>query len=270
MESDYQNMIEVPVQSFDVVVKPQKRRNKNVKEEVIKKVNEGEKFLKNDAENIKARKASFKKVSAFFDRKSQIEDGRVEENSVAKRGRHNTSKRRVQEVDNGSVSVKSSRFDVVSVQVVAIFALVIGIILTNIFWDDSGINNLLRMVFKGGESKNTATYQSFNPTSPSKTGEVTIEAGVMHVNSGSVYTPCDGVVKTISEEDGKYTVTVEHSDTFSTVIAGLDYCYANQGESVYSSVALGYSGEAVSVSMFNGSSLITSYELKDDSVVWQD
>lgn len=269
MEADYQNMIEVPVQSFDVVVKPQRRRKKDVKEEVIKKVNGGDALTEAPAEDIGARKSSFKKISAFFGKKPRAEKSGGEA-AATKPNNIKKSKKRVEETDNGAVSVKSSRFDIVSVQVVAIFALVIGIILTNIFWEDSGINNLLRTVFKSGDAKNTATYQTFNPTSPCKTGEVTLEAGVMHVNSGSIYTPCDGVVKTISEADGKYTVTVEHSDSFSSVISGLDYCYAKQGESVYSSVALGYSGDAVSVSMFNGSSLITSYELDGDKVVWKD
>ena len=265
MESDYQNMIEVPVQSFDVVVKPQRRRKKDVKEEVIKKVNGGETPNLPTSEEIKARKTSFKKISAIFGKKPREASGAIAENPAPKK-----AKKRVKESDNGSVSVKSSRFDIVSVQVVAIFALVIGIILTNIFWEDSGINTLLRTVFKNGEAKNTAVYQTFNPTSPTKTGEVTVEAGVMHVNSGSVYSPCDGTVKSISEADGKYTVTVEHSDSFSTVISGLDFCYAKQGENVYSSVALGYSGDAVSVSMFNGASLITSYDLDGDKVVWKD
>lgn len=52
MEADYQNMIEVPVQSFDVVVKPQRRRKKDVKEEVIKKVNGGDALTKAPAEDI--------------------------------------------------------------------------------------------------------------------------------------------------------------------------------------------------------------------------
>ena len=270
MEADYQNMIEVPVQSFDVVVKPQRRRKKDVKEEVIKKVNGGDALAEAPAEDIGARKSSFKKISAFFGKKPRAEKSGGEAVALTKPNTAQKAKKRVKETDNGTVSVKSSRFDIVSVQVVAIFALVIGIILTNIFWEDSGINNLLRTVFKSGDAKNTATYETFSPTSPTKTGEVTLEAGVMHVNSGSVYAPCDGVVKTISEADGKYTVTVEHSDSFSSVISGLDFCYAKQGESVYSSVALGYSGEAVSVSMFNGSSLITSYELDGDKVVWKD
>lgn len=269
MESDYQNMIEVPVQSFDVVVKPQRRRKKDVKEEVIKRVNGGENTENVAVSDVKARKTSFKKIAEVFKRKPRSEKVSAAV-SAEKPEKIKKAKKRVEETDNGTVSVKSSRFDIVSVQVVAIFALVIGIILTNIFWEDSGINNLLRTVFKNGEAKNTAAYQTFTALSPTKTGEVTVEAGVMRVNSGSVYAPCDGVVKTVSEADGKYTVTVEHSDSFSTVISGLDYCYAKQGESVYSSVALGYSGEAVSVSMFNGSSLITSYDLDGDKVVWKD
>ena len=173
-------------------------------------------------------------------------------------------------VENETVTVKSSRFDIISVQVVAIFVLVIGIILTNVFIEDSGMNNLLRSVFGTDQTTaiSMATYSEFDPLSPSKTGEVSLENGIMTVSGGSVYSPCDGVVESIEVVDGKYNVTVRHSNSFSTLIKGIELCYLSVGDDVYSSIALGFSDDALEVSMFNGNLLITDYSLSDDEIVW--
>ena len=90
----------------------------------------------------------------------------------------------------------------------------------------------------------------------------------MTVSSGSVYAPCDGIVESVDNVDGKYVVTVRHSDSFTTVISGLELCYAETGADAYSYIALGFSGESVEVSMFNGNSLITEYSLDGDEIVW--
>ncbi len=237
-DMEYLKMLEVPVNSCDVVIKPAKRKKKNVVEEVIEKVNNGEvtqkrrlpKIKRYDKEKVKPIKATNK--------------------------------------ESETVSIKSSKFDIVSVQVVAIFALIVGIILTNIFWEDSGMNNLMRQVFGSSTQKNTATYSSFSPLSPSKTGEVVLEDGIMTISSGSAYSPCDGVVENISKNDNLYTVTIKHSDSFSTVISGLELCYLEKNEKVFSNVPVGYSSSEINVSMFDNSATITGYILKDNQILW--
>jgi hypothetical protein len=154
------------------------------------------------------------------------------------------------------------------VQVVAIFALIVGIILTNIFWENSGMNNLLKTVFGESEIKNTAVYSSFSPLAPTKDGEISLDGGVMTFSSGSVYSPCDGIIDNVIKTDNLYTVTVRHSDTFSTVISGLEHCYAQVGEKVYGTLPVGYSSSQVKVSMFDSDAILTCYTLSGDEILW--
>ncbi len=236
-DMEYLKMLEIPVNSCDVVIKPAKRKKKNVVEEVIEKVNSEE-----------AQQKRVRKIKRY--------------------NREKTGPIKATNQESETVSIKSSKFDIISVQVVAIFALIVGIILTNIFWEDSGMNNLMRQVFGSSAQKNTATYSSFSPLSPSKTGEVVLEDGVMTISSGSAYSPCDGVVENVSKNDNLYTVTIKHSDSFSTVISGLELCYLEKNENVFSNVPVGYSSSEINVSMFNNSATITSYILKDNQILW--
>ncbi len=237
-DMEYLKMLEVPVNSCDVVIKPSKRKRKNVVDEVIDKVNNtNETKPKRRAPKLKNYNKQVKEVTA-------------------------TNK------ESETVSVKSSKFDIISVQVVAIFTLIVGIILTNIFWEDSGMNNLMRQVFGNTTVKNTATYSSFSPLSPSKTEDVVLQDGVMIIPSGSVYSPCDGVVENISENDGVYTVTIKHSDSFSTVISGIELCYLSKNENVFSNVPVGYSSKEINVSMFDNNVTITSYIISENEILW--
>ena len=246
MSSDnYLKMVEVPIDTCDVIVKPKRRKKKDVKEEVIQKVNED-----NVVKKESSIKRLIKKPSTIYNKLK-------------------AKPKKLVPVSDETVTVKSSRFDIVSIQVVAIFVLVIGIILTNVFIEDSGMNNLLRSVFGTDTTTiSTATYSEFEPLSPSKTGDVSLKNGVMTVSGGSVYSPCDGVIESIEVVNGKYNVTVRHSNSFTTLIKGIELCYLNVGDSVYSTIALGFSNDVLEVSMFNGNLLITDYSLTDDEIIW--
>ena len=235
-DMEYLKMLEVPVNSCDVIIKPSKKKKKNVVEEVIDKVNA------NQLEKPKRRIPKLRSIK--------------------------TSPTTNINKESETVSVKSSKFDIISVQVVAIFALIVGIILTNIFWEDSGMNNLMRSVFGSTSTKNTATYSSFSPLSPSKTETVVLKDGVMTIASGSAYSPCDGVVENVIENDGLYTVTIKHSDSFSTVVSGLELCYLSKNENVYASLPIGYSSNEINVSMFDSDSTITSYVINENQILW--
>ena len=233
-ELDYVSMLEIPVKSCDIVYKPSKKKKKDVKKQLIEKVNEN--AIQTPIEKpIKAKKIKEKKP------------------------KYN---------DEESVEIKRGGFDIVSAQVVTIFVLVIGIILTNIFWEDSGINNILRSVFNQTEKLEDVSYSSFTATLPSKSAGVVLEDGVMTVSSGSIYSPCDGVIETITEADGVYTVTVKHSESFSSVISGLESVYVDTSDKVYSNIPMGYSTKEIKVSMFDGDVILTSYELTDNQIVW--
>ena len=251
-ELDYVKMLEIPVNSCSVEVKPTKKKKKDVKKQVIDKVNL--EAVDENPSNIANVLQTTKKSSK--DKKSNLIKSK------------NVKRKNPVETEEGSVKIKNSGFDIVSVQVVTIFVLIVGIILTNIFWEDSGINNLMRSVFNQEASVNDATYSSFSASLPSKTDEVSLQDGVMTVSSGSVYSPCDGVIESVVERDGLYTVTVRHSDSFSTVFSGLESVYSSLDEKVYSNIPLGFSSSEINVSMFDGDAILTGYVLSENQIVW--
>ncbi len=238
---EYCKMLEIPVQSCDIIVKPTRRRKKDVVNKVIEKVNlEEEKSVKKKEK----RKFAMPKFSKM---------------------RKKTKKEVIATSTN---EARSKKFDIVSVQVVAIFALIVGIVLTNIFWENSGMNNLLKQVFNSNQEGNSAVYTSFTAVSPSKSQNVLLEEGVLKVASGSIYSPCDGVVDSIEESDGVYTITIRHSDSFTSVINGAELCYMQIGDKVYSNIPVGYSSNEMSVCMFNNDAILTSFTLDGNNIVW--
>ena len=256
-DTKYLEMLEIPVQSCDVVIKPKKRKKKDIKDKVINMVNNDNPLVENPQQEKPKR--SLPKISAFF----------LSKNKTSQPDKK-PKKKKVESVSSRSVDIKSSRFDIISVQVVAIFVLIIGIILTNIFWENSAINTFLKSVFDQDSSVNTATYSSFSAYTPSKNGDVTLSDGVMTTQSGSIYAPCDGTVENVFlTEDGLYTVTVRHSDSFTSVFSNLNYSYLEQGESVYFNIPIGYSEEYSSVSLFSNDTLLTNYSIDGDYIVWQ-
>ena len=239
---EYVKMLEVPVNSSEVIFKPTKKNKKDVKKRVIEKVNGEENAKKTEGKVLEK-----KQIKLFKTKKVKKEKPQKYE---------------------GSVEIKNSGFDIVSMQVVTIFVLIVGIILTNIFFENSGMNRLMRSAFNEESAVIEKEYTEFTALLPSKNGEVLLSDGVMTVSSGSVYSPCDGVVESVMEEDGKYVVTVLHSDSFSSVISGLESVYVGVGDTVYPSIPVGFSANPSSVSMFSDDAILTSYILSEDKIQW--
>lgn len=248
-DSEYCKMLEMPVNTCDVIIKPNRRKRKAVVEEIIEKVNEessqGEKNIKKSKKNI----LKFFKEKLVKERKPKIKKTKIQKEESAE-------------------TIKNKKFDIVSVQITAIFVLIVGIILTNIFWEDSGINNLLRSVFGKSEIENNLEYTAFSANAPSKNQLVSVSDGVMTINSGSCYSPCDGVVESLSQEGDTYVITVRHSSSFTSVFTGLEFCYHEVGDNVYSNIPLGYSSSPMKVSMFDDNLLLTNYSITGDNIVW--
>lgn len=230
---EYAEMLGMEVSSCDVYVKPKKtRKKKELKDDVIKKVNEPE------------------VANAEFDEFET--DIPVRSNGEKK---------------------KKFRFDVVYAEGVAVFLLAVTILLTNIFWENSGMNRLFKSAFGDGQTvqTDTRTNVNFNAQSPSGEMEVTLDKGVMVFSGkGSLYPVCDGKVASVVEEDGKYTITLKHSDVFKTVISGVDFVYADQGDDVFKYVPVCYvNGGDAKVSMYNKDVLVTNYAVEGGSIVWE-
>ena len=230
---EYAEMLGMEVSSCDVYVKPKKtRKKKELKDDVIKKVNEPE-----------VANAEFGEFGT---------DIPVRSNGEKK---------------------KKFRFDVVYAEGVAVFLLAVTILLTNIFWENSGMNRLFKSAFGDGQTvqTDTRTNVNFNAQSPSGEMEVTLDKGVMVFSGkGSLYPVCDGKVASVVEEDGKYTITLKHSDVFKTVISGVDFVYADQGDEVFKYVPVCYvNGGDAKVSMYNKDVLVTNYAVEGGTIVWE-
>lgn len=230
---EYAEMLGMEVSSCDVYVKPKKtRKKKELKDDVIKKVNEPE--------------------------VANVEFGEFGTDIPVR--------------SNGEKK-KKFRFDVVYAEGVAVFLLAVTILLTNIFWENSGMNRLFKSAFGDGQTvqADTRTNVNFNAQSPSGEMEVTLDKGVMVFSGkGSLYPVCDGKVASVVEEDGKYTITLKHSDVFKTVISGVDFVYADQGDDVFKYVPVCYvNGGDAKVSMYNKDVLVTNYAVEGGSIVWE-
>lgn len=233
---DYAEMLGLEVSSCDVTIKPKKnKKKKDIIGDIIRKVN---------APKSSATSACDGEEAAPIPEKT----------NCAEKKKHKFG------------------FDIVYAEGVAVFVLVVSILLTNIFWENSGINRLFKRAFGGAETAVTDTRvnTSFNAKAPSGELDVKLENGVMEYSGkGSLYPVCDGKVVSVVEEDGKYTVTVKHSDVFKSVISGVDFVYADKGDEVFKYVPVCFvNGGTAKVYMYNQDALVTDYVIEGGSIVW--
>lgn len=161
---------------------------------------------------------------------------------------------------------------------IAVCALCATILLTNLFWQDSAINTFFRGLIAEetpAAAPDERSYAELTPGSVVSDADIECsvsEAGVLtFTGECSVYPPCDGVVESVAESGGAYTVEIRHTTSFSTVVAGLTYAYPAAGEAVYSTIPVGFTDgvSAVTVSLYDGDSLIRAYSLDEDNdIVW--
>lgn len=253
---DYAEMIEIPVNSCRVLnEKPAERKTpKRLKLT-------GDRFL-----SIFKKRKSTKNTIAEEDKEvkednfTQIAQSETVDNSD---DFDNALKEKVK-------SDKKIKFDIISFQVAVIFVLAVGILLTCVFWKDSGINNLFKTVFAiETETADERNYDAFQAFAPAKSLEE-IKDGVMTVGKGgAVYSPSEGVVESVKSGE-KFTIVVSHSKNYKTVIVGVDYSYVKEGDKVFTSAPIGYSKEGgTEVTMYDGETLIKNYAVEDGKIVWQ-
>ena len=231
---EYAKMSEIPVSSCEIVALTDGK--KDVKKRVINKVNTKLAKTENKPKRLK-----------WFSKK------------VAK-----TQKEKPQENKKG--------FNVVRAQVIAIFVLVISILLTNIFWEDSAINVFLRKTFTQTEQAVALEYTDFQAQSPTPELEVSLVNGyITATGESTVYAPAQGKISQLNQlESGLWEMTIAHSDSFKTVITGLAYPYYEVGYDVYSTSPIGYAdGNAeICVGMYDQDVLITDYTISNGEIIW--
>ena len=162
-------------------------------------------------------------------------------------------------------------FSLVTFQFILIGALIATIFLTNALVPNSGINTFFKNVFSTQKAPVIEKFSDFTPVlTVSSSENVSLDGGVMTISGeGSLYSPCDGTVTAVTQENGKYNIEIMHSEKFKTVFSGLDFAYVINGESVYKTIPVGYSkGEEVSMCFYDGKEMITDYTLNENTVVW--
>lgn len=171
---------------------------------------------------------------------------------------------------------KPFKFSIIGVQLVVIGLLIATILITNTIYADSGINVFLRGVFSNNSAQvqtDDRLYSEFAPViAMGNNQDLTISDGVISFEGkGSVYSPCDGVVSAIIEnEQGQFTIEIMHSDNFKSIISGVERVYVLEGQKVYSRIPVGYLQDNGASMCFsdNSGAVITDYQIENGLVRW--
>lgn len=148
-----------------------------------------------------------------------------------------------------------------------------GIFVCNFLLPDTAINTFVGNLTAVRQKE--ASYTDFTLTSPVSDASdaavsVTAEGVIYFTEKTSVYPLCDGEIASVTESDGTYTVKIEHTSSFCSVVTGLNTVYAEAGESVKGNLPFAYSdGSAeVRISMYDGETLLNCYTLSGAVPVW--
>ena len=268
---EYERMLDMEASSCEVYFKPVKQvyKRKKVKNKILKDVND--KLC--DNASCEGNQCDGNLCSCDENTENSNETNNQNPDLSYEKYKSGKSKNGSKIKSFFKKAKQNLKFDIVSAQVAIIFVLVIAILLTNIFWEDSGMNVMLKNVFGAGDNaENAKEYDDFSVNAPETISKIDIEDGVMAFTmSGSVYAPCEGTIaEVVKGEDGTYSVKIKHSDSFSTAIEGLDYAYYFVGENVYKSTPVGYSnGKKVHIRFLSNGETIKNYTITDGMVVWQ-
>ncbi len=160
---------------------------------------------------------------------------------------------------------------------VAVCVLLAAIFLTNLFLETSAINTFVRGLFRGEtETADTRTYSDFTLSPVVSEG---VEADIAVSGTGvlsftakcSVYSPVQGKLESVSgNATTGYSIRIRHSDTFSTVISGLDDVYGEAGDTVRTNIPVAYSdGEGeVRVMFMDGDTVLSCYTAAEGTLAW--
>lgn len=246
-ELDYAEMLEIPVNTVNVVKKKSIFKRKPAKP--VKEVSTDE-LKERVVESVNERVGAYVYAEDVSDPPLQPE----QEVAVKPRKR-----------DKASI--------VLITEAVAVGVIALAIFLTNIFMPQSAINTFIGMFYE--TTKQEKSYSDFtlsSVVSDFSDAEVAVtDSGVLYFTAeGSVYPVCGGTVTKVYEADGLYTVEIAHSASFTSVMTGLTNVYGAVGDSVAGNLPVGYSdgGNEVRVSMYDNGTLLNCYTLSGEVPVW--
>ena len=301
----YATMLEIPVNTCNITYKPQKKKKKNkkqvlvedVKDKLLKKING---TIQSDKENPMPTINTMLENDGNFEGNNQadytnqiLEDGQnvnlgenylqgqllaTESENQTFNGENSVEIKQISSADKKRKIRKEKRQNKKSaflgVQLAIIGALIGIIFLTNSFYPNSALNVVFNSIFGSpAEAVAEKTYNEFSPVlSLGDSGEYLLTGGTVScTTSGTIYPPCSGVISSVTKNnDGKFSMEIEHTSQFKSIISGLDYAYHEVGEKVFDNIPVGYvSGEEVSLCFVNGEGeVITNYQLDGNSVLW--
>ena len=256
---EYAKMIEVPTSTCEYSFK--RKRSFFKKKKVINAVNKAIKQSEDEDANIFCEEECNEKNNC-----------KNKDKNLSSSEKANNKASAIAVYDKKIAKKEKIKSAVISAQVVAVFALISAIILTNVFWENSGMNTLFKSVFFNDQTlEDNRSYEDFTLTLPvgDQSGVTVCEGEIGITGEYSLYPVCEGeVVKVEKATDGTYTVTVKHSESFSSVTEGLDLVYFASGEQVTRNMPLGYVKNTAKVYVYNGESLITDYAAVENSIIF--
>ena len=162
------------------------------------------------------------------------------------------------------------KFSVIAAELIAVCALVGVIFLTNAFYPDSAINAFMKKTFSPSATSPVSqkTYKDFSPVIGA--GAFTLSDGVISFSEGgAVYCLLDGTAESVRLAEDGYEITVAHAGSFKTVLSGLKYAYAEEGEKVFGNIPVGYAEDGGYRMCFSSdNAIITDYTIDQSTVVW--
>ncbi len=148
-----------------------------------------------------------------------------------------------------------------------------AIFLTNVFMPNSAVNTFFRALNTPAEEVNAKHYTEFTLTPVvSELSDAKLQlsdSGVLSfTDECCVYPAANGKVSELTKaEDGSYTLKISYTDTFTSVMQGLNVVYYEVGDEVKANVPVAFSkGEqAVQVTMYSEGELLNCFQLTEEN-----
>ena len=272
-QANYADMIELSVKTCTVTEVPakKKRSRKKVNSEEVKKT-----VIETVNAQVEMENAEIKNdENEVLDFVQTVVDKAKEQDAVSEDKTDLTEVfDNVDTIPVAPITVKDRRFKPsvkkkIIAGAVAIVVLAGATVGAGILTDTLGLTTYFGDAFYKKE-ETVLSYDDYIAGLPTLGSDITLKDGVMSVTSkGSVYSSTEGVVSSLIEEDGKYSLEIVHGEDFKTVISGLDHVYTAVGESVYGKIPVGYSnGDGYTVCLYSSDGLITDYDISGGTVVW--
>ena len=241
-ELDYAEMLEIPVNTVNVVKKKsifkrkKQPRQDDLKEQVVESVNE--------------------RVGAYVISEDVSDPPKPEKPKL----------KSVLKNDKAGIVLMS--------EAILVGVIALAIFVTNIFLPNTVINTFLSSFSQTAVEEPVYSEFKLAPvvSELSDAEMVVSDAGVLSFTAeGSVYPICNGNVSKVYDNEGLYTVEIAHTSTFTSVVTGLSNVYSAVGTAVRSSIPVGYSdGQAeVRVSLYDNGTLLNCFTLSDEVPVWK-